>query len=75
MHRTLDRWAWEKDSIIGNGWERVGEAVGDSLTIPTCQICLINIIMMMELVLLVYKVPRHRSRFSISIVVCIYPLM
>jgi len=28
IHRTLDRWAGEKDGIIGNVRERVGEAVG-----------------------------------------------
>ena len=55
IRRTLDQWAREKDSIVGNGRGRVGEAVG-GLVIPTYQSCLINIILMMELVLRLYMI-------------------
>jgi len=71
IHRTLDRWAGEKDSIIGNGWERVGEAVGglfDDSYLPELSDKYYNDD---GVSVAGIQGPRHRSRFSISVVVCI----
>ena len=70
IHRTLDRWAGEKDSIIGNGWERVGEAVGglfDDSYLPELSDKYYNDD---GVSVAGIQGPRHRSRFSISVVVC-----
>jgi len=57
--------------MVGSELEKLWE---DSLTIPTCQSCLINIITMMELVLRVYKVPATDPDLA-YLLSCVYNLL